>query len=271
MEERSQGYPAAHSMDTEWFGVDDDGHVALFASHDNGAVPHEVTRHGSQAVERLLGMLPVDEDGLAVLDVDPSDWRGELTDQRAWELARSANVQEVWGQGEGVEDLAAWLACEEAWPLLMNAHATGAYLRTEDAGGFALAPVVRLGHQAPIFYYRAAHPGRLIRLLLDGQVLGAEQLRLSWWSGGWDVSRLGIFFYDHDHRLAESAPYTQVAAPARGLRLEALGPQALSRLGPIRFDGVRFAQTLQLQPAELTACASWERAWVDTSGRRHNF
>lgn len=33
------GFPAAHSMDTDWFAVDEDGHVALFVSGEPGAVP----------------------------------------------------------------------------------------------------------------------------------------------------------------------------------------------------------------------------------------
>src|SRR5688500_5905944 len=32
-------YPAAHSMDTIWFAVDRDGHVAVFSSGEAGAVP----------------------------------------------------------------------------------------------------------------------------------------------------------------------------------------------------------------------------------------
>src|SRR5690349_16321006 len=32
-------FPAAHSMDTTWFAVDRDGHVACFSSGEAGAVP----------------------------------------------------------------------------------------------------------------------------------------------------------------------------------------------------------------------------------------
>jgi hypothetical protein len=35
-------FPAAHSMDTEWFAVDRDGHVAVFVSGENGPVPRSV-------------------------------------------------------------------------------------------------------------------------------------------------------------------------------------------------------------------------------------
>lgn len=34
-------FPAAHSMDTEWFAVDDAGHVAVFDSYEGGAVPED--------------------------------------------------------------------------------------------------------------------------------------------------------------------------------------------------------------------------------------
>jgi hypothetical protein len=32
-------YPAAHSMDSAWFAVDADGHVALFCTGENGHIP----------------------------------------------------------------------------------------------------------------------------------------------------------------------------------------------------------------------------------------
>ena len=35
-------YPAAHSMDTEWFAVDADGHVAVFETGEPGPVPDSV-------------------------------------------------------------------------------------------------------------------------------------------------------------------------------------------------------------------------------------
>lgn len=34
-----EDWPAAHSMCTDWFGVDEQGHIALFFSDDSGAVP----------------------------------------------------------------------------------------------------------------------------------------------------------------------------------------------------------------------------------------
>jgi hypothetical protein len=32
-------FPAAHSMDTSWFGIDDEGNIAEFTSGEAGAMP----------------------------------------------------------------------------------------------------------------------------------------------------------------------------------------------------------------------------------------
>ena len=39
MNQSGRNIPAAHSMDTEWFAVDEDGHVARLATNEGGAVP----------------------------------------------------------------------------------------------------------------------------------------------------------------------------------------------------------------------------------------
>jgi hypothetical protein len=44
-------YPAAHSMDTTWYAVDEAGHVAAFDSGDNGSVPDEA--HHSELAYQL--------------------------------------------------------------------------------------------------------------------------------------------------------------------------------------------------------------------------
>src|SRR4051794_40197499 len=50
-------YPAAHSMDTGWFAVDRDGHVAYFYSREAGAVPAEARREEPTATLHELEAL----------------------------------------------------------------------------------------------------------------------------------------------------------------------------------------------------------------------
>lgn len=55
-------FPAAHSMDTDWFAIDKDGFVALMASDETGPVPVEVYQHfdqgeGYDIIERIANAL----------------------------------------------------------------------------------------------------------------------------------------------------------------------------------------------------------------------
>lgn len=55
-------YPAAHSMDTTWFAVDQDGHVGIFESGENGAVPKQFEMSqdsGYEAVNLLWKLVKV--------------------------------------------------------------------------------------------------------------------------------------------------------------------------------------------------------------------
>ncbi len=66
-------YPAAHSMDTTWFAVDRDGHVAAFESGEAGAVPKEAYLGEDYPP---LDDLPVTGEAVRVAPVPP--WRFEV-------------------------------------------------------------------------------------------------------------------------------------------------------------------------------------------------
>jgi hypothetical protein len=50
-----EDFPAAHSMDTEWFAVDRDGQVAFFRSGENGSVPDGAQEGDIDALLKALG------------------------------------------------------------------------------------------------------------------------------------------------------------------------------------------------------------------------
>jgi hypothetical protein len=54
-------YPAAHSMDTWWFAVDERGQVAVFDTNENGPVPPNEPTETWEAIEEAL---PPELDGL---------------------------------------------------------------------------------------------------------------------------------------------------------------------------------------------------------------
>ncbi len=46
-------FPAAHSMDTEWFAIDAKGHVAIFSTGEEGDLPHGI-RDAGHLVEKVV-------------------------------------------------------------------------------------------------------------------------------------------------------------------------------------------------------------------------
>jgi hypothetical protein len=55
-------FPAAHSMDSAWFAVDKDGHVAFFRTGEEGALPIEITTSDAwEILDRLHDLLPAGE------------------------------------------------------------------------------------------------------------------------------------------------------------------------------------------------------------------
>jgi hypothetical protein len=74
-----KSYPAAHSMDTSWFAVDHEGHVALLRSDEDGPVPYAWKgghSGGEEVVERVLALgLPPSLErfaGTEVRTIEPS-------------------------------------------------------------------------------------------------------------------------------------------------------------------------------------------------------
>lgn len=61
-------YPAAHSMDTDWFAIDDAGEVAYMESFETGPVPNDAARQTSYW--DLFHHLPKDECGVPVFPIE---------------------------------------------------------------------------------------------------------------------------------------------------------------------------------------------------------
>jgi hypothetical protein len=55
-------FPAAHSMDTEWFAVDRDGQVAVFITGENGSMPTEAQEvNVREVLQTLSASLPAED------------------------------------------------------------------------------------------------------------------------------------------------------------------------------------------------------------------
>jgi hypothetical protein len=152
-------FPAAHSMDTQWFAIDHNGYVARFFTGAGGAVPN-----GAYCPDAL--------DELEDMDLD-EETRAEL----------------------GVDAL-------------------------PDI------PADQLPDDKRLFLYKTSA---------------------------------------FDECLADR--YERTSVPKKPIHVDELPPQVRAAIAAMRFDGLDFATTKVFQPIELTACATWDPAYLTGDGK----
>src|SRR5262245_16214620 len=98
-------FPAAHSMDTTWFAVDQDGHIGMFDSGEPGAVPKDVEKSIGQDDDAVLEAL----EPLPVIDEPRFELSGLFhPGLRSGALPRPRNLPTGWPLEAGMEALLLW-------------------------------------------------------------------------------------------------------------------------------------------------------------------
>lgn len=226
-------FPAAHSMDTMWFAVDDDGHVAVFESGEAGAVPSDANLGEDywDVLEEIVAAIP---EGQALHELAGGLAPGETTTH-----LRSGGgpvVLFLKSRAEAAEEIAR----HDGQPVPGE---PGEPVRFEDLPEQAFAALHARGACLGCVYDR---------------VEGDEP----------DVGRHGVYVYEHltDNWIA--GPYGRRQRPAHPVPLDRLPASVRERLA--RFQG-RFADTPRLQPAEVWPSDAWGASWMALDGSRHAF
>lgn len=239
-------YPAAHSMDTEWFAVDRGGRVAVLDSLEAGAVPVEhLEAQGTQTSSwDLLDGLPVDEHGWRTVE-----W---MAGQQVAGNATRRAVEEAHQHWQGytpgrVHDL-----------LLVLSHPVPvAYFA-------AKGPNARFAGEPLVVYMDDVSAAALVDALRDGVVTGGRGVDPAEELPSW----LGMFRYEHGDPWENhsAGPYRRETVPESTVRLEQL-PEGVARR-TVKID-VDFSDSEWLQPIEHATCAAWSRRWVSSDGEQH--
>lgn len=226
---KTMDYPAAHSMDTAWFAIDNDGNVAIFDTGESGCVPEEAYIEDPYELEEQIRTLPatgykLDPDGFRETQwADHVDNDDGLTEETELYMFLSDLVP--------VQDLLDRL---DAKPL--------------DATN---AKCVRLTGRD-----RAA----LAELHAREACLGCYRD----WSSSEDIATHGVYRYEHTCENWIAGPYARATVPSKPLTIDQI-PKEI-RKAAVAFDG-RFADTPKLQPAEHWSCSSWEAGWLSSDGK----
>lgn len=231
-------YPAAHSMDTEWFAVDCDGHVALFSSGENGAVADDAETDAEGTLRRLGTIGPRSSSRVAVYD--PAGRRG---------FGQPQHEARFVGEGE---------------PLLIFLRSTEP-LQSELARGDAIE-VAAVGSKAVIFPNARRAP--VAPLHKAGACLGCFGLFAL--VGELKPAEHGLFYYEHASDLSqEPQPYGRVQLPSKPITLGELPADIARALGAVRFESLCFAEAAFIQPVEHVPSHSYgdsAHAFVGTDG-----
>jgi hypothetical protein len=242
-------FPAAHSMDTDWFAVDRDGHVGYFDTNEPGAVPTLIYHGGAP--------------GFDLFDV----------------LLETATV------GAPLDDLRGWL---HPGPLRQTAPhwqpsspdlngQVRMYLKSLEPvralieQGQASVQLAREGHAVLI-----QEPEAALLQTLHGRQLCLACFRQYWGDQVMShAAALGCFVYHcqgyarPNNQFGVTAPYGRKKLPEFPVHVDQLPPEARAYVKRFRFETCCFAETLYIQPAEHVECSSWdELAFLSSDGTR---
>ena len=222
-------FPAAHSMDTMWFAVDADGHVAAFESGEGGGVPM-LAYLGEDYFDVAQQLRDLPETG-AKLDLDGhvSNALGHQHVEGHWRTPGTDVVAFV-ADADSARDLVAKLGAT------VSPATTGHVLHFELGD---LAAFDELHARGACMFCESEFP--------DEQG---------------ELAAHGVYRYACDDGIA--IPYTRLAVPTEPLAIA--DAPADVRANAIRFAG-KFADTAQLQPAEHWKSQGWSAGWLATDGK----
>lgn len=273
-----QDFPAAHSMDTEWFAVDANGNLAIFDSGEGGAVP-ESNRKVWEEV-RLYEF-----DSLLLEMAKGNDRRFIKLKIPGNEVAKGLNLKslqnginkavteagKVIGAQYGPEkDMVKPIALPPLdeqtlrdWLLLLASDDVISQLGIEK---IEYNYAVRFAGEPTIIYVKECRVLTVQKLVKSGKVLAGKSI--SGYRNG-IPTLFGFFLYDQDS--PSPLPYTRIGSPIVPLLLDDLPEHLQNAVSWNWFDRLKFCDREAIQPIEHTPCKTWGKIkwWVDTHGQEH--
>jgi len=230
-------YPAAHSMDTAFFAVDRDGHVAHFSTGEAGARPFDAGGIDDleELVEQLAEFPAADRGGLRAEGPDPPRAAGS--------------------QGPSRHDVGGEPRARFVFP-----EFTGAY----PQGNSPAVPRSRFEATAVWRSSCASHRRRSASACHDaGLCLGCAFHWERDEEEGPPVASLGLFDYGHLCENWISGPYGLEERPLHPVHIDQLPPALRRELEQVHYADFCFAKRLHIQPIEYEQCPSWQSALPD--------
>lgn len=232
-----EDFPAAHSMDTAWFAVDRDGHVAFFSTGEAGALPHAAFS-GEEAYE-LASALP---------SILPAT--SELLDHVARVLPAHPPEHSYLPRPEAARAQSSFYG---ALFFLANVAPYQAEISKLRA--------VRVASRAPhaLIFTKEGYDAATFETFTGKVHAAGDCLGCSWhFQDDRSPAASGVYEYDHLCENWIAGPYGRVASPAKPAKLDELPPAIAKEVAKLRFANLCFEETPHIQPIEHTDCANYD-------------
>jgi hypothetical protein len=259
-------YPAAHSMDTNWFAVDADGNIGYFGSGEGGAVPES---HQSAEIEYsedlFAAMARNNPDRIVRLNASGNILAKSLTMKKlqkeinSW-LSFHATEQDRYSDNQTDDNKP---LIYDLFLLLSNPNIALQLeieaLKDEDAY------ILCFTGEPTVVFVSHCYIATLQKLIEAKQVLGGNELNDS----DYLLSQLGFFCY-HTGSQAP-VPYKRAGKPVSPLKLENLPEYIRDKIHWNSLDMLKFSENRKIEPIEQMQCDTWgeDKWWIDTQGNEH--
>lgn len=250
-------YPAAHSMDTTWFAVDADGHVAMLDSQSDGLVPSSYLRaFGTQTyLELLTSRAPRDDYGNATVDGDALAVQRRCSPSQLVDAVDAAVRATRGTPNEGAE-----LATILDW------HWVNAFLVLREPSVVTELPAedIVAFREDPKVVYVDCRLRAVWEAFTRGRVLGAHLIGSHDYDQDSDLaSAMGLYVFGH-----ANPHYQRVRVPTRPLMATALPADLRPRLPTLP---VSFAAMTKLQPPKYVPCEGLGWNWQSVPNEPADF
>ena len=230
MTDAKNDYPAAHSMDTWWFAVDNDGHVGLFFTGEAGALPSNA--EGGYDTDLL--------EEITLLEVTMPR-RLVVIDQAGFGLPHMAKEEH---HLTPFEERHCVIFLDSLEPVRDLIKGDGVVQAVHASVGAAIE--CRGMSQED---FNSIHERNLCK-------------GCYWYHGAQGGAELGLFVYDHLTENWIAGPYGRVTRPSHPLKVDDLPENLAKAVGKLKLD-LCFVDTPHIQPCEHTECHAWGSEYME--------
>jgi hypothetical protein len=260
-------FPAAHSMDTAWFAVDADGHIAFFDTGENGLVPQSAWGPPTpprEVVNPFTGGTMLVTGGT----LDPEGERTELLHHlsqtvKPGDFGCDALGHIVPGPCDTPHVAPKERSRGGMLLRLASTELVSAELEAGRAAAFPLADGVNV-------YFEKPAAAAVRRVHEAGGCLGCVRLASPVFrERPHEIpARLGCFEFAQLDGEWLPGPYGRIRYPLHPLHIDMLPPLWRRRAGQVRLGWAHFRDSAHLQPLEHEPCTAWCSAYLSADGLR---